>query len=183
MGPTNSNKRNGDELAPAAYAELHALAQRFMGGERRDHTLQPTELVHEAWMRIARARSLDEGDRVRFLGLAATTMRHILVDHARARLADRRAADREVPLLEDPAGGEERLEAKAAGIESIDRALALLEERDPALGRVVELRFFGGLTVEETAQALGISPRSVKRVGRLARAWLHSKLMEEKRGA
>jgi RNA polymerase sigma factor (TIGR02999 family) len=178
MGPANRKNLDPDALAQATYVELGSLARRFLAGERANHTLQPTELVHEAWMRIARAEGLEEGDRARFFGLAATTMRHILVDHARARLTDRRAADRARPLVEEPAAVEE-----AQCLDAIDRALIQLERRDPDLRRIVELRFFGGLTVEETARVVGISPRTVKREWRLARAWLHAKLMEENRGS
>lgn len=177
MRPETSKKDDVDSLASAAYAELHGLAQRFLGRERPDHTLQPTELVHEAWLRLARARDLSPEDRSHFMGLAATTMRRILVDHARARLAERRSADRSVPLIQEPAQTEEARE-----IESIDRALAKLETRDARMGRVVELRFFGGLSVEETAHAMGISARTVKREWRMARAWLHRDVTEEERG-
>ena len=160
-------------MATAAYRELHTLALRFMRGERSNHTLRPTELVHEVWLRLARARDLPDEDRGRFLGMAATAMRRILVDHARARAADSRDSSRSVPLLEDPEQLEEDL-----GIDHLDRALAELQSFDPELARMVELRFFGGLTVEDTAQAMNVSPRTVKREWRLARAWLQRKVSQ-----
>lgn len=173
-GPESTALGSG-ELEGVLYGELRGLARRYLVGERANHTLAPTELVHEAWLRLARARGLSSEDRSRFRRLAARTMRRVLVDHARARLADRRRADRQVPLLEEPA-----LELEwGAELEPLDRSLEALQAVDERLAQVVELRFFGGLSVEETAQTLGISARTVKREWRLARAWLHRRVQGE----
>ena len=172
MGPGNSKKTdsNGDpSLLDELYGELGALARAAMSGERRNHTLQPTELVHEAWMRLARSRALQESQRNRVLAMAATAMRRILIDHARMRQAAKRSSERSQSLEGEP-GAETREESLLA----LDEALDRLSAQDESLGRIVELRFFAGLTVEETARAMGISGRSVKRGWRLARAWLQS---------
>ena len=152
------------------------MAQRFVLGERAGFTLRPTELVHEAWLRLARRSGLGDEERAGFLRSASTAMRRILVDHARARTAERRDASRNVPLADDlsDANDLERL----AGIADLDSALEELSRVDPGLSRVVELRFFGGLTVEEAADAAGVSPRTIKREWRLARAWLRRRVGE-----
>lgn len=159
------------ELETAAYATLHDLARRFMHGERSDHTMGATELVHEAWMRLVRSHGWSGEDRRRFLGFAGRTMRNILVDHARARLTERRSEDRRVSLAVEPAS-----EEGPRAIDALDRALERLEVRDPRLGRIVELRFYAGLSVEEVGEALGVSGRTIKRDWRLARAWLRREL-------
>lgn len=178
MNGPGLQREGGETSGPfgfGVYGELRGLAGRLLAGERSNHTLQATELAHEAWLRLAREREISPSDRVRFLGLAATAMRRVLIDHARARLADCRAADRLLPLVQEPES-----EDAPGEPELFDRALALLEVRDPRLARIVELRFGVGLTVEETARVLGTSPRTVKREWRLARAWLHDRITEER---
>jgi RNA polymerase sigma-70 factor (ECF subfamily) len=158
-----------DELLPLVYHELHGLARGLMQGERRDHTLQPTALLHEAWLRLA-APAAAFADRQHFVRVAAKAMRHVLVDHARARAAGKRAGGQRLDLDGDalPAGGVD----DAAGVLAVDETLARLHALDPQLGQLVELRFFGGLDNAAVAAALGTSLRTVERGWRLARAFL-----------
>ena len=151
-------------IEPADHAELRRLARSFLRGERRDHTLAPTDLVHEAFLRLDPERA--RGDRI----AAARVMREVLIDHARRRAAAKRSGGTRTPLTEDVA-----LE-RDAYVLALDDALADLASVDPELASVVELRFFGGATVEETAEALAISPRTVKRRWQLAKAWLHREI-------
>lgn len=155
------------ELLPLVYQELHRLAQQLMRGERRDHTLQATALLHEAWLRLAEPGGAYD-DRTHFLRVAARAMRHVLVDHARARAAHKRA-------------GGARLDVDAAALAgcddghsllAVDEILGRLHALDPQLGQLVELRFFGGLDNAAVAENLGVSLRSVERGWRLARAFL-----------
>jgi RNA polymerase sigma-70 factor, ECF subfamily len=172
--------RQGDadalnQLAPLVYDELRRIAYRQMRHERQGHTLQPTALAHEAWARLLGSRHLDVRNRTHFMGIAAHAMREILVERARAhRAAKRGGAAHRVTLDEQllPAG------ARPIEIEALDEVLGRLEQHDPELARIVELRFFGGLTVEETASELGISPATVKRRWTLAKAWLLRALQE-----
>ena len=166
--------RQGDadalnELAPLVYDELRRIARRQMRNERRGHTLQPTALANEAWARLMGARRLDVQNRAHFMGIAANAMRQILVERARAqRAAKRGGAAHQVTLDEAMLPGGVR----PIDIEALDQALARLEAHNPELARIVELRFFGGLTVEETANQLDLSPATVKRRWTLAKAWL-----------
>jgi len=162
-----------DELTPLVYDELHQLAAPYMRRERPDHTLQPTALVHEAFMRLSGLREANFQNRVHFYGAAAHVMRRILVDHARRRGAAKRGHDNVTVPLDDAMtrGIDERLDLVA--LDDALQQLAAVAER-PA--RVVELRFFGGLTVEETAAVLDIAPATVKRDWAFARAWLHRAL-------
>ena len=160
----------GEKLFPILYGELRRQAGRYMRRERRSHTLQPSGLVNEAYLRLAGSPDLDWHDRAHFFAIAARVMRQVLVDHARRR----RAAKREGchVTLEDA-------DAPAAPLELLDLEDALKElvALDPRQARVVELRFFGGLDVEETAGVLGLSPRTVKREWQTARAWLQHRLL------
>ncbi|HKW03259.1 MAG TPA: sigma-70 family RNA polymerase sigma factor [Vicinamibacterales bacterium] len=158
-----------DELTPLVYDELHQLAAPYMRRERPGHTLQPTALVHEAFMRLAGLRRANFENRLHFYGAAAQVMRRILVDHSRRRGAAKRGRDHlTLPLNEaTPLGIDTRLDLVA--LDDALKQLTIVAER-PA--RVVELRFFGGLTVEETALVLGIAPATVKRHWAFARAWL-----------
>jgi len=165
--------KNGDESAseklfPLLYSELHRLARSYMRGERPDHTLQPTALINEAYLRLARD-NVDWQSRQHFIGVAANVMRRLLVDHARAHNAERRS------------GGADRVElgeGLMVSIERSDEVLALhdaltgLEGVDPRQAKVVELRYFGGFSVAEIGDLLEMSPRSVKRHWALARIWL-----------
>ncbi len=165
-----------DRLVPVAYAELRRLADSYLRRERPDHTLQPTALVHEAYMRLVGQDQPDYRDRAHFFGVAAQLMRQILVDHARARKAGKRGGgEAKVPL-------DSVADASATHPEvflDLNDALKRLEERDPRKARVIEMRFFGGLTAEEAAELLGISPETVRRDLRLGQAWLQRELSRE----
>ena len=165
--------KNGDEsaagkLLPLVYDELHRLAKSYMQRERLDHTLQPTALINEAYMRLARG-SVDWQGRQHFIGVAANVMRRLLVDHARAHNAEIRAGGlKRVELDEGLLVSSERSDEVLA----LHEALTMLEGLDPQQAKVVELRYFGGFSVEEIGEILEISPRSVKRHWALARIWL-----------
>lgn len=162
-----------DELFPLVYAELRRMASREMRREHRGRTLQTTALVHEAYLRLLKDASLSFENRAHFLGIAARAMREVLIDRSRARAAKKRGG-REIRVTLDEA----RLPAPDAGVpvDDLDRALARLADVSPRAARVVEMRFFGGLSVEETSAAMNISPATVKREWALARAWLHRDL-------
>jgi RNA polymerase sigma-70 factor, ECF subfamily len=158
-----------NELASLVYDELRRIARRQMRNERPGHTLQPTALAHEAWVRLIGARRLDVRDRSHFMGIAANAMRQILVERARAhRAAKRGGAAQQVTLDEGLLSGGVR----PIDVEALEEALTRLEAHHPELARIVELRFFGGLTVEETAHHLDSSPATIKRRWTLAKAWL-----------
>ena len=166
-----------DELFPLVYDQLRALAAAYFRDERPGHSLQPTALVHEAYLRLIDSSEGGAGagprTRAHFQALAARVMRHVLVDHARSRDAAKRGGDRtRVTLSDMAAGGEE----SAVDFESLDRALSELAELNERTARVVELRFFGDLTLEEVAEHLGISLSSAEREWRFARAWLMDRL-------
>jgi RNA polymerase sigma factor (TIGR02999 family) len=161
-----------EKLLPAVYKEMRRLAAGYLRRERTGHTLQPTALAHEAYLRMVAQKEVAWQSRAHFLGVAAQAMRRILVDHARRRKALRRGGGQTVLLLED---------ARAAGpspvaFDDLDRALRDLERLSERQARVVELRYFGGLTIEETAEVLKVSPITVKRDWTLARAWLYREL-------
>jgi len=161
-----------DQLLPLIYGELRRRAALHLRRERRGHSLQPTALVHEAYLRLV-DQQVTWQNRAHFFGLASEMMRRILVDHARTRKRGKRdGAWTRVELDEAVAIEEQR----DVDLVSLDRALQELSELDPRHGRVVELRFFGGLTLEETAEVLGASPATVKRDWSLARAWLYRRL-------
>lgn len=164
-----------DALLPQVYERLRRLAHRQLAGEGA-HTLSTTALVHETWLGMVQQRGLSFADRSRFLGYAATAMRHILVDHARRKTAHKRGGGQRVL---DWQAQELPVEEVAAGLVSLDGALNELAELDPRLARVVELRFFGGLSVEEAGDVLGITARSVVRDWRKARAFLHQALQDD----
>jgi len=164
-----------NDLLPIVYDELHRLAKAYFRRERSEHTLQPTALVHEAYLRLVDQRVPIES-RGHFLALAATQMRRILLDHARKRQAARRGGDDERVLLEDTMAISDR---QPLDIIAIDSALEKLSLLDPDQAHLVELRFFGGLSVEETAEVLHISPATVKRSWTSARAFLHREIAGE----
>jgi RNA polymerase sigma factor (TIGR02999 family) len=163
-----------EELLSLVYGELRRIAGRQLRGERREHTLAPTALVHEAYLRLVNQRRANWQNRAQFFGVAAELMRRILVDHARTRGAAKRGGSATfLPLQEaDGRGGS----AAVVDVLAIDTALTRLAALDAEQARLVELRFFAGLTVEEIALLLGRSERTVKREWRLARAWLFSEL-------
>jgi RNA polymerase sigma factor (TIGR02999 family) len=161
-----------DSLLPLVYAELHRLAKAYMRRERPDHTLQPTALVHEAFLRLAGAASLSAQDRTHFLRTASQAMRRVLVDHARARNAQKRGGALHVTLDEAIAGRTE----PPIDMLALDDALDRLGAAEPRWAQVVELRYFAGLEIPEVAAALGVSPATVKRDWQFARAWLSREL-------
>lgn len=158
-----------EELLGAVYQDLRKLAHHFMLGERKDHTLQATALLHEAWISLLRGAEIDWHDRVHFYALAAKCMRRILVDYARARQAEKRACPPErVELSACLASAESQLDT----ILLVDRALHQLADWDARQARIVEMRYFGGLTEDEIAAILGVSVRTVKRDWGMAKGWL-----------
>ncbi len=170
------NRGDGEALRallPLVYAELRQLAARQLRAERDGHTLQPTALVHEAYLRLVDQRQTDWQHRVHFFGVAAAVMRRILVDHARRHLARKRGAGlRPMPL----SGALELAVPPAVSVLGLDEALDRLTSLDPGLGRIIELRAFGGLTVEEAATVLQVSTSTAKRQWRTAKAWLAREL-------
>lgn len=162
-----------DRLLPLVYAELRRQAARYLRRERASHTLRPTALVHEAYLRLAAEEQAGWESRGQFFAVAAQIMRRVLVDHARRHRAQKRPGARlQVELAEDAAVRPPR----EVDLLALDAALEELGARDARRARLVELRFFAGLTVQEAAQLLGISPRTVDREWQLARAWLHRRL-------
>lgn len=163
-----------EKLIPLVYAELRRLAAGAMAAERKDHTLEPTALVHETYLKLIRQPDVPWQNRAHFFGVASRLMRQILVDHARAHGAEKRGGGKPRLTLDSA------LAAAAGGNEvellALDDALTELSRLDETQGRVVEMRFFGGLSVSETAEALGVSPATVKRDWAVARAWLFRRL-------
>ncbi len=167
-------------LMPLVYDELRRLARGYLRRERAEHTLQPTALVNEAYLRVVDQTRVSWENRAQFFGLAARLMRNVLVDHARERAAQKRGGDGDhqaprLPLDETHV----RIEERAAELVALDEALKSLAEFDERKSRVVEMRFFGGLSVEETAAALGVSDKTVMREWRVAKMWLHRELSGE----
>lgn len=162
-----------EELVPLVYDELRRLARYCLVGQRPDHTLQSAALVHEAYLRLVGHTSVRWDDRVHFFAVAAQLMRRILVDHARRKNADKRGGSQVTMTLEEHLvpGKQRELDVVA-----LDDALSELSKMDQQQGQIVELRFFAGLSIEETAQALEISPATVKRDWAVARAWLYREL-------
>jgi RNA polymerase sigma factor (TIGR02999 family) len=161
-----------EQLVPIVYEELRRLAHHYMRGERDGHTLQTTALVNEAYLRLAGINSVHWRDRAHFCAIAATLMRRVLVDYARQRGRDKRGAGISVTSLDE----EVLAPQPAVDVVALDDALERLATVDPQQSRVVELRFFAGLSVKETAVALGISPATVKRDWATAKLWLYTEL-------
>jgi RNA polymerase sigma factor (TIGR02999 family) len=175
---------NGDEAAlgalmPLVYAELRRLAAGYLRGEEPGHTLQPTALVHDAFLRLVGRRAPDCQNRSAFLGVAARLMRQILIDHARTRRALKRGGPAVRLSLDERLIGSPEQDI---GLVALDSALERLAVADPRKSQVVELRFFGGLSVEETAAVLGISEKTVRRDWQFARVWLLRELSREENG-
>ena len=171
-----------ERLLPMVYAELRAIAARHLRSERPGHTLQPTALANEAYLRLRDLGDVPWHDRSHFFAIASRIMRRILVDHARAKLAGKRGADAQrVQLAEGVHDGVEPA-MDAVELIDLDRALDELARSEPRLSRLVELRFFGGLNIEEASTLLGCSPRTAKRDWTFARAWLLHRLGSEPRG-
>ena len=162
-----------DDLIPIVYAELKRVARRYMGKERLDHTLQTSALINEAYLRLVDSHTVEWQDRTHFYAVAAQIMRHILIDHARRYRYEKRGAGAEKLPLEAAEGI--HLD-RAEELLALDEALNELAAFDPRKSRITELRFFGGLTVEETADVMNLAPVTVMREWRAAKAWLHHAL-------
>lgn len=163
-----------EQMLARVYADLRALALHYLNSESRAHTLQPTDLVHEAVLRLLRQRSVEWKADGQFLALTAMIMRHVLVDHARAKGAKRRGGGQAQRTQLDEAFAV--FEARSTNLLALDEALERLAAIDERKCRVVELRFFGGLSIKDIAPLLGVSPRTVEREWQFARAWLHAEL-------
>jgi RNA polymerase sigma-70 factor, ECF subfamily len=172
---TNGRREVLDELLPLVYGELRRLAHSYLRNERQDLTLQTTALVHEAYLKLIDQHSVNFQNRAQFFALSETAMRRILLDNARRHRAEKRGSGEKVSL-EDI--GEIAVKANENLIE-LDLALQELEEFDERQAKIIELRYFGGLTIEETAEVLNISPATVKREWIMARAWLFEKVSEK----
>lgn len=162
-----------DKLTPLVYDELCRMAHRYMSRERDGHTLQTTALVNEAYLRLVGGQQVEWQNRAHFFGVVAQIMRHVLVDHARRRRYDKHGGDARRVSFEDVAVMPQE---RAAKLIALDEALESLMKLDARKARVVELRYFGGLSIEETAEVLGISPMTVRRDWRAAKAWLYNQV-------
>src|SRR5712692_138984 len=170
---SKGDKAARDKLTPLVYEELRRLAHHYMSHERPGHTLQTTALINEAYLRLVNRKGVHWQNRAHFFAIAATLMRSILVDHARSHAyAKRGGGARKIALDEAMIISQQR----AAEVVALDDALKELADFDPQQSRIVELRFFGGLTIEETAEALDLSPATIKREWNTARAWLYREL-------
>ncbi|MCL4794548.1 MAG: sigma-70 family RNA polymerase sigma factor [Bryobacteraceae bacterium] len=170
---SQGNQGAFEQLAPAVYDELRRLAARYLSRERAGHTLQPTALVHEAFLRLIDQSRVEWQGRAHFFGVAAQMIRRILVDHARAHQAAKRGAGAAHFAIDD---NFDAAAPRDLDLVALDDALGALAELDPQQSRVIELRFFGGLSIEETAAVLNVSPATVKREWAAARAWLYREL-------
>ena len=169
-----------EQLMLVIYDELHRQAARAMRRENEQHTLQPTALVHEAWLRLVDQERAGWKNRAHFFGIAAQMMRRVLVDHARGRLAEKRGGGAQQVTLSDihgDAGGQN----EDVDVLALHEALERLAAFDPDQARIVELRYFGGMNIDETATAMGVSPATVKREWAVARAWLRRELGDDGR--
>ena len=174
---TAGNRAVMDQLLPLVYDEMRRLAANYLRHERADHTLQPTALVHEAYLRLVDQTQVRWQNRTHFFGIAAQMMRRILVDHARKSGAEKRGGEFHKLALDDNENIDVS-DGRAAELIALDEALKRLEELDEQKSRIVELRYFGGLSVEETAEVLGVSAPTVKRQWRLAKAWLYGQVSQ-----
>ena len=165
-----------EELLTLIYGELRSLAANYLRRERPDHTLQPTALVHEAYLRLVDQTQVNWQNRAHFFGVAAQMMRRILVDHARAHNAGKRGQDFQKLSLDENI---DQAFERGAELVALDDALKLLAEVDEQKARIVELRYFGGLSVEETAEVLGVTPVTVKRHWRMTKAWLYGQMQKQ----
>jgi RNA polymerase sigma factor (TIGR02999 family) len=170
-----------DKLVPVVYEELREQARRYLRRERPGHTLQTTDLVHETYMRLVGQRQANWQNRAQFFGVAAQIMRRVLIDHARSKHAAKRGGVAIQITLDDATETEERDVDLDVDLFELDEALTRLTALDPQQAKVVELRYFTGLGIEEAAQVLGISPATVKREWAMARAWLRRELSPRSR--
>ena len=166
-----------NQLIPVVYEELRRLAKRHMARQRKGHTLQTADLVSEAYLKLVNVKEAGWKDRIHFFAVASQAMRSVLVDYARRRGYAKRGGN---PIKVSLSEADQAAEEKSAEVIAIDEALGRLAALDPRKSRVVELRYFGGLTVEESAELLGVSSKTIDREWRWARAWLHRELGEER---
>jgi len=171
---TDGDESAVDQILPVVYDELRRLAGSYLRRERSDHTLQPTALVHEAYMRLVDQKEVQWQSRYQFFGIAASLIRRILVDHARARLAAKRGGSSIKLSLDEALAAAEK---KDLDLIALNDALKALTETDAQQARIVELRYFAGLTIEETAEVIGISPATVKRDWLVAKAFLKREML------
>jgi RNA polymerase sigma factor (TIGR02999 family) len=169
----NGTQEAASKLMPLVYNELRRLAKGYMRRERAEHTLQATALVHEAYLKLVKQPSVNWKGRSHFFGIAAQLMRQILIDHARGHLREKRGGAHEVVSLDEALVF---TPGQSAELVRVDEALERLAKLDQRQSKIVELRFFGGLSVEQAAEFLGISPKTVKRDWSVAKAWLHGEL-------
>jgi RNA polymerase sigma factor (TIGR02999 family) len=177
---SGGDKNAAEQLMPLVYDELRRLARSYLRRERPDHTLQPTALGNEAYLKLVDQRRVNWQNRHHFFGIAAQMMRRVLIDHARAHATEKRGGSRHKVSLDEadiPTTGE-----RAAELIALDTALSQLSEVFPRKGKVVELRFFGGFSVEETAEVLNISDKTVMREWESAKLWLYRELESEGEG-
>ena len=170
------NKAALEALTPLVYDELRRLARRYLARERKDHTLQSTALVHEAYLKLIDQKNVRWQNRAHFFAIASQMVRRILVDHARAHPAEKRGSGAPKLSLDEAIGVPERREIEML---SLDDAMKTLAKVDPQQAKIVELRFFGGLSIEETAEVVGVSPATVKRDWVSAKAWLFRELSRD----
>ena len=173
---SNGNRAVVDLLLPLIYDELRSLAANYLRRERPDHTLQPTALVHEAYLRLVDQTRVNWQNRAHFFGVAAQIMRRLLVDHARKVNAGKRGAEFQKLSLEENV---DKADERSSELLALDEALDALAVLDEQKARIVELRYFGGLSVEETAEVLNVTPITIKRHWRLAKAWLHGQMQRQ----
>lgn len=170
---SNGNEAAVDDLLPLIYGELKRLAASYLRRERSDHTLQPTALVNEAYIKLVDIKQVSWQNRAHFIGVAANQMRRILVDHARQHNALKRGGEFHILTLNEEI---DKADEQSAELVALDDALTELAKMDPVKAKIVELRYFGGLTTEETAEVLGVSAITVKRHWKMAKAWLYGQL-------
>jgi RNA polymerase sigma-70 factor, ECF subfamily len=170
---SNGDREAVDLLLPVIYDELRKLAANYLRRERPDHTLQPTALVHEAYLRLVDQTRVNWQNRAHFFGIAAQIMRRLLVDHARRHNAEKRGQDFQKLSLDENV---DRAVERSTELIALDDALKALAAFDPQKARVVELRYFGGLSIDETADVIGVTATTIKRHWRFAKAWLHGEM-------
>ena len=173
---TNRNSAAVDVLLPLIYDELRSLAANYLRRERSNHTLEPTALVHEAYLRMVDQTQVNWQNRAHFFGVAAQMMRRILVDHARAHNAEKRGQEFQKFSLDENI---DKAIERSSDLVALDDALQALSEIDEQKGRIVELRFFGGLSIDETAEVLGVSAPTIKRQWRMAKAYLYGQVLKD----
>jgi RNA polymerase sigma factor (TIGR02999 family) len=176
---SSATTRTADELFPVIYAELRRVARRYLGRERKNHTLQPTALVHEAWLRLQNDRAIKLHGRTQGLALAAQAMRRLLVDHGRRQKRDKRGGGAQPLSLDELLKAASTAAVPVEDLLALDAALARLEAIDPRAAQIITLRFFSGLSVPEVAEVLHLSLRTVESDWTHARAWLRRELASQ----